>query len=73
MDISSIDIPRWLDKKFIEILLRQSLSNDFLQITKLEIKPANDEVENFGSVMLRCKATAANDVRHQVNLMCISK
>lgn len=51
------DVPKWLNKQFLEENLRKHYGNDGIEIIKFDAKPTAGKGENFASSLYRVQVT----------------
>lgn len=51
-----VELPVWLNKDFVQKILRDDLQNDSLTVHDLQIEPAVPKGQNFSSILFRVSA-----------------
>lgn len=65
--------PSWLDKNFIEKILRDYDKDDKIEVKSLDITPATLSNDHYGSVMYRTKVKYQNSKKETIPLSLIVK
>lgn len=57
--------PSWLNKEFVEKVLRNSEADETIQVIDVFIAPATNKGDNYGSEMLRVNVDLAKGKAHE--------